>query len=304
MRNIAAYEGVDTNRANEFLWGSGILGSTVLADGIYVGLNPVPTSNSGWTNAPYEAQYLKLYDVTPPPTPSAPFSSTNTVNNSSNYAIGTAATFTWNPVTDPIGGISGYVLLVGTSPGASNVFVGNVGNVTNYTVTGAYGQTLYATLEAVNNALALWAVGLGWRGHHTASPNGDEDGQRHEQLQRIPVRHGSDELKFRFQSPFHQPSQQPADLVKRIGKSYQVMATSSLHLAPTNVGGVIPADGTNTSFAVPAVTNQMFYRVQRCCHEPSLAMAIERPFQSKSYMKLLKRLVSSNESISDSRPAV
>ena len=28
-------------------------------------LNPVPASDSAWTNAPFEAQYLKLYDVTP-----------------------------------------------------------------------------------------------------------------------------------------------------------------------------------------------------------------------------------------------
>ena len=37
----------------------------LLSGGVVVFLNKVPVTDSGWTNAPYEAQYLKLYDVTP-----------------------------------------------------------------------------------------------------------------------------------------------------------------------------------------------------------------------------------------------
>ena len=72
VKNISAYTATDPNRRNYWQWGSGIAGSNVLANGVYVSLNPVPASNAGWTNAPFEAQYLKLYDVTPPPAPSAP----------------------------------------------------------------------------------------------------------------------------------------------------------------------------------------------------------------------------------------
>ena len=72
VRNIAAYTAIDPNRRNYWLWGSGIAGSNVLANGVFVSLNPVPTSNAGWTTAPFEAQYLKLYDVTPPATLAAP----------------------------------------------------------------------------------------------------------------------------------------------------------------------------------------------------------------------------------------
>jgi len=71
VKNLAAYLGADPNRRNYWLWDGGIAGSNLLANGIYVSLNPVPTSAAGWTNAPFEAQYLKLYDVTPPPAPAA-----------------------------------------------------------------------------------------------------------------------------------------------------------------------------------------------------------------------------------------
>ena len=64
------------------------------------------------------------------------------------------ATFGWSAVTDTLGGISGYRLIVGTTPtGSNDIFNGLVGNVTNYTVSGVVpGQTLYARVVAVNNA--------------------------------------------------------------------------------------------------------------------------------------------------------
>ena len=147
VKNISAYTAWDASRRSQWLWGGGIAGSNVLANGIYVGLNPVPATDAGWTNAPFEAQYLKIYDVTPPPAlASVPFTGlTNT------YLFGTNVTFSWPAVTDAEGGISGYHLMVGTTPGGSNVFNGIVTG-TNFTVTGAYGTHLYATVTAVNNA--------------------------------------------------------------------------------------------------------------------------------------------------------
>ncbi len=263
VRNLSAYTGADTNRPNYFLWpGGGYLGSTVLANGVYVGLNPVPTNNTGWTNAPYEAQYLKLYDVTPPPAPGASFTSTNYSLNSSNYAIGTSATFSWNPVTDPIGGVSGYILLVGTSPGASNIFFGNVGNVTNYTVTGAFGQTLYATLEAVNNAGIAGPAGPASTGTILLNPSGDADGDGMNNYDEYLC--GTDPLNPN--SVFKILSINPAGNLltwsSEPGKSYRVMATPSLRMTPTNLSGVIPSAGASTSYNVPAGSTPMYYRVQ------------------------------------------
>ena len=151
VRNISAYTNAVAGRRTAWLWptntGGGYYGSNILSGGIYVGLNPVPNTDTGWTNAPFEAQYLKLYDVTPPPgLPAAP--GTGSTNN---YVMGNTVTFTWPATNDPEGGISGYNVQVGTTPGGSdvtNVFVTG----TSLTVTGGYGAHLYATVTPVNNA--------------------------------------------------------------------------------------------------------------------------------------------------------
>jgi hypothetical protein len=149
VKNIAAYTAADANRRNYWLWNGGsggIAGSNVLNNGIYVSLNPVPSSDGAWSTAPFEAQYLKLYDVTPPPAPSAP--ATGSTNN---YVFGNSVTFTWPAVSDPEGGVSSYHVLIGTTSGGAevtNVFVTG----TSFTVTAAFGAHLYATVTAVNNA--------------------------------------------------------------------------------------------------------------------------------------------------------
>ncbi|MGC3957743.1 MAG: hypothetical protein QM813_07270 [Verrucomicrobiota bacterium] len=142
-KNLAAYLGADANRRNAWLWGVGVWGSNVLANGVFVNLNRVPATDAGWTNVPFEAQYLKLYDVTPPPTPGIPVAAA--------YVVGTNVTFSWNSVTDSEGGISGYRIIVGTTPGSSNIFNGTIAT-TNKLVSGGYGQTLYARVAAINNA--------------------------------------------------------------------------------------------------------------------------------------------------------
>ncbi|PWU13799.1 MAG: hypothetical protein C5B50_18585 [Verrucomicrobia bacterium] len=145
VRNIAAYTAADSNRRNYWLWGnSGTSGDSLLNNGLFVSLNPVPSTNTGWTNAPFEAQYLKLYDVTPPPAPVAP-------STPKPYALSNSVTFTWPAVSDPDGGVSDYHVLIGTSPGGSNIFDGLV-NATSLKVTGVFGQTLYAQVSVINNA--------------------------------------------------------------------------------------------------------------------------------------------------------
>jgi len=147
VKNISAYTALDPNRRNYWLWpGGGTAGSNVLANGIYVGLNPVPTSNAAWATNPFEAQYLKLYDVTPPPAPSAPG-----IGSTNNYVFGNTVTFTWAAVSDSEGGVTGYHVLVGTTPGGSDV-TNVVVNGTSLTVAGGFGAHLYATVTAVNNA--------------------------------------------------------------------------------------------------------------------------------------------------------
>ena len=147
VKNISAYTAIDGNRRNIWQWGSGIAGSNVLANGVFVSLNPVPTTNGGWVSNPFEAQYLKLYDVTPPPTPGVPMM----VGTTNNYVFTNVVTFTWLAVTDAEGGVSGYHVFVGTASGGSNVFNGTIVGTT-LTVTNSFGTQLYATVAAVNNA--------------------------------------------------------------------------------------------------------------------------------------------------------
>jgi hypothetical protein len=65
VKNLAAYTGADPNRRNEFLWSAPRTGADLLQNGIFVRLNRVPATEGEWSTAPYEPQYLKLFDVTP-----------------------------------------------------------------------------------------------------------------------------------------------------------------------------------------------------------------------------------------------
>ena len=60
-------------------------------------MKSVPSTDSAWESAPFEAQYLKLYDVTPPPAVSG-----SPTISSSIIANGTT-TVSWNAVNDPEG---------------------------------------------------------------------------------------------------------------------------------------------------------------------------------------------------------
>ena len=68
MINLSAYErdGVITNRTNNFLWNTPVTRNELINNGFYVSLNKVPTNDTDWDTNPFEAQYLKLVDVTNP----------------------------------------------------------------------------------------------------------------------------------------------------------------------------------------------------------------------------------------------
>lgn len=67
VRNISAYERPPTvtGRRSAYLWGGGISGSELKATGFGVLVRGVPASEAEWDTVPYEAQFLKLIDVTP-----------------------------------------------------------------------------------------------------------------------------------------------------------------------------------------------------------------------------------------------
>ncbi len=98
VKNIAAYTGSDSNRRNVFL--NRQSGASLLSNGLFVGMNKVPTMDSSsnptdpaWNQRPFEAQYLKLYDVTAPSTTAG----SATVTNAYAYLLGTTGTISWSP---------------------------------------------------------------------------------------------------------------------------------------------------------------------------------------------------------------
>jgi len=228
VKNIAAYTAIDSNRRNDWLWGSGLAGSNVLANGVLVSLNPVPTNSAGWSAAPFEAQYLKLYDVTPPATLAAPAAGDS-------YVVGNAVTFTWTALNDPDGGVSGYYVIVGTIPGGSNVFSGIVTGTT-LTVTNNYGARLYAEVSAINNAGIQGPLSASSAGVVLVDPAW------------IPVIHMDNSSGLSWTSVS--------------GMVYQVWSTTNLALPFTTLGNVITAMDLTTSCTNNPTNSAQYYRVQ------------------------------------------
>jgi len=147
VRNLAAYLGRNNehpDRRDTWLWGTnGLTRGQLTGDGVFVALNPVPVTDAAWSTNPYEAQFLKIYDITPPPSPApeAPF-----------FALGTSATFTWQPDPGPHDNIMSYLVEVRDQ----NDNVAASGEVTDgsnaFTFTGNTGGTYYATVTAVSAA--------------------------------------------------------------------------------------------------------------------------------------------------------
>jgi len=148
VKNIAAY----TGRSNEFsdrrdtwLWGaSGRSGQDIRDNGIFVSLNPVPSDESTWETAPFEAQYLKLYDITAPAaTPVQP-----QMPNAYPYAIGTDATFDWSDVPADTGGVvPHYEVTVIINSGDSTTFLVQE---SEFTVIAEVGNQVSISVQAIN----------------------------------------------------------------------------------------------------------------------------------------------------------
>jgi hypothetical protein len=133
VRNLAS------SNAGANVWPTARTGADIYSNGI-------PVSLGGGTVNPITAdgelaQFLKIVDVTPPPS-SAP--------NTSYYQIGTQGTFTWPSNAGPHDNITSYRISIGTTPGGNEVANNVSVSGTSHTFTGVAGQTYYATLKAVS----------------------------------------------------------------------------------------------------------------------------------------------------------
>lgn len=158
-RNAAAYTAQDAGRDDVWMWGTGITGASLKSGGFFVSLNKVPSNAAGWSSAPFEGQYLKLYDVTPPPSP-APLANY--------YAIGTTGSFHWIPNGGPDDHIVSWKLDIFDNFSSLLVSVTLPAEATSYSFTGVPGGIYRATITAVS-AAGIDSISPG-RSHNSA-PN-------------------------------------------------------------------------------------------------------------------------------------
>lgn len=177
IRNLAAYTAQDPSRDDVLLWPTSRSGSQLLASGIDVFLKKVPTDTAGWTSAPYEAQYLKLLDVTPPPSP---------VPLANYYEVGSSVTFSWVPNGGPDDAIASWQVEIfenGVQVSTASLPAAQ----TSYVFNGTPGSVYRARITAVSAAgISSLAPGESDAGPpNPASPStavkllaatGDEDG--------------------------------------------------------------------------------------------------------------------------------
>lgn len=115
VRNISAYLGPDNEyptRRDTFQWGSeGRTREQIVASGVPVSMFPVPGTDEAWGFAPFEAQYLRVYDVTTPPAVAgAPGVSVPVTVNG-------AVSVSWSPVADPAGLVPVYQVAIRNAQG-------------------------------------------------------------------------------------------------------------------------------------------------------------------------------------------
>lgn len=110
VRNISAYLGPDNEyptRRDTFLWPpAGRTRDDIINNGVFVSMPPVPASEGTWASSPFEAQYLRVYDVTAPP------AVTDAPGASAPVTVNGHVTISWNAVTDPGGLLPVYQVVI------------------------------------------------------------------------------------------------------------------------------------------------------------------------------------------------
>jgi hypothetical protein len=144
VKNISAYLGADTNRRSAWIWPSALSGTYLQTNGFFVSLKPVPTTEAGWTDAPFEAQYLKVYDVTAPvDAPTQPLHP-----RAFDYELGAAVTFDWEDVPADAGGvIPHYEVTITVNDVVTDT---QVVSASEFEVAGSLGDNVKISVKAVN----------------------------------------------------------------------------------------------------------------------------------------------------------
>mgnify|MGYP005989677965 CR=1 FL=1 len=169
-KNIAAYTAQQSNRRDLWLWGNGFTRDQLINDGFFVQLYPVPASNSGWLAEPYEAQFLKVYDITAP-TATAPAAAG--INDFA-YAIEGSVFFDWEDMAPDSAGVRPAYEVTIDIDGTTSTTVTTVSQIL---VDALPGQQVNISLQAVNPDFTAnkGPLGSASQSIKVLSPTGDED---------------------------------------------------------------------------------------------------------------------------------
>ena len=263
VRNLAS------SNAGAHLWTTPRTGADIYGNGIFVSLgggtvNPITSDGE-------LVQFLKVVDVTPPPS-STPLASY--------YQIGTQGTFTWTSNAGAHDHIIEWRISIGTTPGGSDV-ANNLalpGTATSHTFTGMEGLTYYAKLTPVS-AAGVSATSPGQSDAGAPNPtspttpvkllaaNGDDDGDGQNNAAEDAA--GTNPLDSASVLKAISTAINGNDVIITIatvpGKTYQLeTSTSLLPGSWQNAGAAIQASGPTTQFPHPggAGDPKRFYRAR------------------------------------------
>lgn len=277
-KNIAAYENPAigmTGRRDVFLWGAGFTGSQLKSSGFFASLNRVPVTGSSnsdpgaWESAPFEAQYLRVFDVTPPPSP-APLTA--------NYQTGTTGTFIWVPNAGPDDNVGSYLVEV-RDQSDTIVAQGEVSDGSNqFSFTGIFGSIYSAEIIAKSAAgiesTAPASSDAGEPNRDSATtpfilldPAGDEDGDGYNNANEETA--GTDPFDASSSFRILNLTKTGAEVIltsnSTIGRSYRLQTSNSLKAEEwTDLGDPVEGTGATLSFAhnVGVTQTRRFYRVR------------------------------------------
>jgi predicted RNA-binding protein with TRAM domain len=269
VKNIAAYLNDSigmTGRRDQWLWGSGISGSDLKSGGFFVGLNKVPTlttsanpTDPAWNQKPYEAQYLKVYDITAPTNVPANIEQENLYH----YAIGDQAFFDWEDVSADAGGVVPHYevnVTINGSPAGSFIT-----DISEYTVDASEGDMVSITVKTVNpdyntnkssstspSSQTIALLNAGDDDDGDGMSNGDEDN-----FGTDPLDKGS---KFKFNSVAFEGENDFTFTWDAVpGRSYSIQASETMEPGSWTTIATGLTSGTFTDIA-PS-TAKRFYRI-------------------------------------------
>lgn len=260
VRNIAADTAQDASRRTVWLWGNnGRTGSDVLTSGVFVSMNKVPTQDGDWVTAPYEAQYLKLYDVTAPSTTAGSAATPNAYF----YSIGNSITITWTAAAaDSEGQIPTYKINYTIDGVAQNaIYTSN----TSTTITSSPGHTVVVTVQTVNpNDSTITGPSSAPTTIRFIDPSGDDDGDgMTNAAEDTAGTNPFDPTSFFHVTNVSRPNPTSISFTWSSvpGRKYQLETAATPTGSYTAIGGVVTATGISSTQSV-TTSAPSFYHVR------------------------------------------